>query len=482
MTSTDTSRADALTDRAKWAIRLLEVAEPILDAAAAGKPVTIAAGDLLRQVRIFLPAAVPPVEQHEAAPAGAQRSGDPWDRGAVCPVCAGKPGEWTCPKTTNDMYNPRPEATCRRPPGPEAPADDAKLGAFVRRLAVSLSDSPKSFLANVVRAIEDLKTQPEPRAADERELPANDGYFVHDRAGGHVDFYDTNAERDAAHRDAINEYRREAQHDQEWPTDVEGIVSGVVTDTTGERKAYEDSYEFEPRAVPTQARASSPNPAVAEGATFQARVQPWMLACFGAEIAADRVERNHRFLEEALELVQACGCTASEAHQLVDYTFGRPIGEPAQEVGGVVVTLAALCLANGLDMHAAGETELARIWTKVEQIRAKQAAKPKHSPLPEAPAPASAPVGLTSDLRAELEWCATEGNCGPRTRSAIHQVLAAFPRQPEPRAEVAGSVARDICVSLECTAQWLEHGNDPKAAAIEIRMQIKKLARAGDAS
>jgi hypothetical protein len=45
-----------------------------------------------------------------------------------------------------------------------------------------------------------------------------------------------------------------------------------------------------------------------------------------------------------------------------------------------MVTLAALCLANGFDMHAE-ETELARVWTKVEQIRAKQAAKPKHSPL-----------------------------------------------------------------------------------------------------
>ncbi|WP_457817370.1 hypothetical protein, partial [Staphylococcus aureus] len=42
-----------------------------------------------------------------------------------------------------------------------------------------------------------------------------------------------------------------------------------------------------------------------------------------------------------------------------------------------------------MDMHAAGETELARIWTKVDQIRAKQAAKPKHSPLPIAqPSPA----------------------------------------------------------------------------------------------
>ncbi|WP_238554051.1 hypothetical protein [Comamonas thiooxydans] len=116
---------------------------------------------------------------------------------------------------------------------------------------------------------------------------------------------------------------------------------------------------------------------------FQQRVQPWMMTCFGPEISADRRERNHRFLEEALELVQSCGCTASEAHQLVDYVYGRPWGEPAQEAGGVMVTLAALCLANGLDMQACGETELARIWTKVEAIRAKQAAKPKHSPLPE---------------------------------------------------------------------------------------------------
>jgi hypothetical protein len=47
-----------------------------------------------------------------------------------------------------------------------------------------------------------------------------------------------------------------------------------------------------------------------------------------------------------------------------------------------MVTLAALCLANELNMQEAAETELARIWTKVEAIRAKQAAKPKHSPLP----------------------------------------------------------------------------------------------------
>jgi hypothetical protein len=109
------------------------------------------------------------------------------------------------------------------------------------------------------------------------------------------------------------------------------------------------------------------------------------MECFGAEIAGDKIERNHRFIEEALELVQACGATASECHQLVDYVFGRPVGEPFQESGGVMVTHAALCLANGLNMHDNGEVELTRIWTKVEKIRAKQAAKPKHSPLPQAP-------------------------------------------------------------------------------------------------
>lgn len=120
---------------------------------------------------------------------------------------------------------------------------------------------------------------------------------------------------------------------------------------------------------------------------FQTKVLPWLLACFGEMIAGDREERNHRFLEEALELVQACGCTASEAHQLVDYVYGRPVGELHQEIGGVMVTLAALCLANDADMHAAGWVELDRIWGKVEAIRAKQAAKPKHSPLPMHAAP-----------------------------------------------------------------------------------------------
>jgi hypothetical protein len=115
---------------------------------------------------------------------------------------------------------------------------------------------------------------------------------------------------------------------------------------------------------------------------FQTGVKKWLLRCFGVKIAQDKRERNHRFLEESLELVQSCGCTQSEAHQLVDYVFNRPIGEVEQECGGAMVTLAALCYANDIDMQKCGEVELQRIWGKMEQIREKQATKPKHSPLP----------------------------------------------------------------------------------------------------
>ena len=189
--------------------------------------------------------------------------------------------------------------------------------------------------------------------------------------------------------------------------------------------------------------------------SFQGRVQPWMMACFGAEISADGAERNHRFLEESLELVQACGCTASEAHQLVDYVYGRPVGERAQEVGGVMVTLAALCLAQGLNMHAAGDTELARIWTKVEAIRAKQATKPKHSPLP-----AAAPQPIIGRLMDQISalpvlWGLNEPGALLRNSDVFRVLVAAGREQAAIAAAPAPQpAAKDTCAEMRalCSA------------------------------
>jgi hypothetical protein len=130
------------------------------------------------------------------------------------------------------------------------------------------------------------------------------------------------------------------------------------------------------------ARIRGLNKVPAPWPTFQARVRPWMLICFGEAVAADRLERDDRFLEEVLELLQTADYPRERIAALVDYVYGRTKGEQVQETGGVMVTLAARCLAYGIDMHVAGDIELARIWTKVETIRAKQAAKPVGSALP----------------------------------------------------------------------------------------------------
>ncbi len=113
------------------------------------------------------------------------------------------------------------------------------------------------------------------------------------------------------------------------------------------------------------------------GRSFQAGVADWMGQCFLPSLYSNMTERGDRLLEEVLELLQAHGYDRARVPTLVDYVFGRPVGEPAQEVGGVMVTLAGYCWVAGLDMHAAGDAELARISQPevVAKIRAKQEAK-----------------------------------------------------------------------------------------------------------
>lgn len=156
---------------------------------------------------------------------------------------------------------------------------------------------------------------------------------------------------------------------------------------------------------------------------FQARVDQWVNACLGRAVAVDKRERIFRFLEEALELAQAGGCTQAEAVKLVDYVFARPVGEFPQELGGTLTTLAAVAQAHDLDMMQAGETELARMWVKFDDIRAKHATKPRFSPLPgTAPAGTRRAAGLYLQAREQMlagtlldggySWVPTEGDAG----------------------------------------------------------------------
>lgn len=119
---------------------------------------------------------------------------------------------------------------------------------------------------------------------------------------------------------------------------------------------------------------------------FQERVADWMKECFSKDIVKDARERADRFCEEALELCQTMeGFDAERAHTLVDYVFSRPVGDRGQEIGGVMVTLAALCNATDEDAFAEGEKELKRINRPeiTEKIRKKQQAKRDiHGPLP----------------------------------------------------------------------------------------------------
>lgn len=135
---------------------------------------------------------------------------------------------------------------------------------------------------------------------------------------------------------------------------------------------------------------------------FQEKVGKWLHDCFGDQIASDPIERGFRFLEESLELIQSVGVTKQQASQLLDYTFSRPVGEPKQEVGGVMVTLAALCHACGISQVQSAESEYQRIILKIDSIRAKHQSKPKDilSPIPgnlEHPHPTQQPVSESGE-------------------------------------------------------------------------------------
>jgi len=241
---------------------------------------------------------------------------------------------------------------------------------------------------------------------------------------------------------------------------IMGLIAGYAL-------RYEHGEPVEPiRTAVTTLAARAER---ADDGRFQAGVDAWMRECFGDEIARDKMERNHRFLEEALELVQANGCTQSESHQLVDYVYGRDQGEINQEVGGVMVTLAALCSASGVSMELAGETELARVWTKIEKIRAKQAAKPKCSPLPEQSALARV-TGELAEARADAATMLMRATCYEELERARDD----WKRRAENHAEtLRGIASMHPATESERMRQWAMDGLS--GYSMSIQSTLKRL-------
>lgn len=116
--------------------------------------------------------------------------------------------------------------------------------------------------------------------------------------------------------------------------------------------------------------------AKAERDARQVVVADWVRRSFGEATMHAPDERAARLLEETVEFGQALGLTANVAHRVVDYVYGRPPGDPAQEAGGVGVTLLCLCEAIGISADEAEASEIARVLAKpVEHFQRRQAEK-----------------------------------------------------------------------------------------------------------
>lgn len=107
----------------------------------------------------------------------------------------------------------------------------------------------------------------------------------------------------------------------------------------------------------------------------QKNVLRWAIDSFGP-IAANRDERAARLAEEAVEVAQTEGVPKDVILRIVERVYERPPGELWQEIGGIEITLQALCENVGLSRDECGDREWHRVLSKTKDWwRAKHAAK-----------------------------------------------------------------------------------------------------------
>lgn len=82
-------------------------------------------------------------------------------------------------------------------------------------------------------------------------------------------------------------------------------------------------------------------------------------------------------MEEAIELVQACEMPKEDVLTLVNYVYDQPVGDIDQEVGGVLVTLIALCTAQFVNLEIVANQTWKEINAKMEAIHQSNKTKPR---------------------------------------------------------------------------------------------------------
>lgn len=94
--------------------------------------------------------------------------------------------------------------------------------------------------------------------------------------------------------------------------------------------------------------------------TWQPMMVGWVKSRLG-ESAMEPRERDLRFGEESIELLQAVGLSALDILRLLVHVYGKKPGRVGQEIGGVVTTLLTLAQSHDADMNICALMEIDRI-------------------------------------------------------------------------------------------------------------------------
>lgn len=107
----------------------------------------------------------------------------------------------------------------------------------------------------------------------------------------------------------------------------------------------------------------------------QVQVKDWITGMLGEITFKSHRERALRFIEEAIELAQACGLERQDVAYTIEYVYDKPPGNVAQEIGGVHSTVLCLSQAFGLSFAGEGSKELKRCIANTDAIREKHSRK-----------------------------------------------------------------------------------------------------------